>query len=140
MLLLWSSKLRITFREPAFPSTCCSTSICQKLFDGSRLCVFRLLQGSKCGCWAAPPPVSHPSAAAALSALPDLSQDAPLPQKQRLNASGEAHFGFRSIIRARDDSPLDSEANSNSRMFSFLVIIATELTPAAFLCLLPGCP
>lgn len=101
---------------------------------------FRRLQGSKCGCWAAPPPVSHPSSATALSALPDLSQDAPLPQKQRLNTSGEVHFGFSSVSHARDDSPPGSEANFNNQKVSFPVIIAAELTPAAFLCLLPGRP
>lgn len=56
------------------------------------MCVSRLVQGSKCGCWAAPSPVSHPSSAAALSALPDLPQDAPLPQNQRLNTTGQPIF------------------------------------------------
>ena len=46
-------------------------------------------QGSECGCRDAPPPVPPPSTATALSALPNLSPDAPLPQEQCLNTSGE---------------------------------------------------
>lgn len=62
------------------------------------------LQGSQCGRWAAPPPVPHPPAAAALSALLDLPQDAPLPQKQCLNTSGENPPSPRSLCNKSSPS------------------------------------